>query len=106
VKPGPELDALVAEKVLGWNPLCTGVPDFSTDIADAWQVVEWVWPLVDVGSGGGTYRFQLQRSDAPGRPWVCELSTDPQGDFRTHKIGRGETAPHAICLAALRAVEG
>ena len=102
--PGRELDALVAEKVMGWkragmkwedqNGKDTGwfltehgsqeCDPFSpsTDISPALQVVEKV----------GNVKMEFLDD---GRGYWCE--------FR----GRGEvhapTAPHAICLAALKA---
>jgi Phage ABA sandwich domain len=119
--PGPELDALIAERVFHWkwnirNGVCYAEhdcfnaadcwPEFqpSTSIADVWTVVEKVWPLVNVGSGHGTYRFQLFRRDGDGM-WICELATDPQGDWKTHRVGAAPTAPLAICYAALKAVK-
>ena len=99
MKPGPELDALVAEKVMGlgndWclhvgvHPPC-GSPcpiDYSTDIAAAWQVVEKIGnaSLVNHASGGAWHvEFELKGGSLP--------------------YDTGDTAPHAICLAALKAV--
>jgi hypothetical protein len=114
VKPGRELDALVAEKVMGLNPKLFNVlasyyevategprlPAYSTDIAAAWLVVE-------------------KMHQHP--KWVLQLAA-PQQDYVNEKwraifarkhwetIGPygwdafGESAPHAICLAALKAV--
>ena len=139
MEAGPELDALVAEKVMGWLPLghCNeethrkdlphllefgeglsvhrplrnnvvhGVScddwEPSTNITAAMEVVEKVWPLVNCSSGYGTYRFQLNRRDGDGM-WICELATDPQGDWKTHRVGEAPTAPLAICRASLKAV--
>ena len=116
-----ELDALVAEKVMGcrvaWNaaPYCDcsvdrphdiatdddtfELPFYSTDIAAAWEVVETLgynWSLNrDVGkcwndyqiAGDLKYRFVLA---APGSPMEGVVA---------------DTAPRAICLAALKAME-
>ena len=109
LKPGPELDALVAEKVMGWTRSLDGlwhgqsgrtmrigrfaasVPYVwspSTNISDAWQVV-----------GQFTkerWRIQLRYLDDGG--WHCRI---------TRKLDRWEatagSAPHAICRAALAA---
>ena len=137
---GRELDALVAEKVMGWKrrrivecyPGMVGVPlddprldDYwwtsdnrptneiardegggavgecnecgkvygagspSTDIAAAWTVVEKLrgcdqWP--EIG--------------ATGRSWYCEFEGEPGVIVE----GFGDTAPLAICRAALKAV--
>ena len=125
-KPGRELDALVAEKVMGLafvkltlnkgevyakeilaltrngkpylihGPLMHGmvypeVPEYSTQIWAAWEVL-------DRFTGDG--KFPMVRYDGirpPGKPrWTAAL-----GSYR----GDADTAPHAICLAALRAVK-
>jgi hypothetical protein len=113
--PGRELDALVAEKVMGWlhteswqsDGEITGttpdyrawvpVPRYSTDWAAAGEVVEkvraqmpggWGFELEDVGVSAvalNTWRAAFMGADAK---WEA-LS---------------DSAPHAICLAALQAV--
>ena len=105
MKPGRELDALVAEKVMGCRVqkttlgLCelgTGeervyrdarIPHYSTDIASVWGVVEKFAPEAMVLNRYPTGNFAV-RFDHNGHWWsdVCD------------------TAPHAICLAALKAV--
>ncbi|MBA5872012.1 MAG: hypothetical protein GDA68_18745 [Nitrospira sp. CR2.1] len=131
MKAGRELDALIAEKVMGWKPRQskhgywnldgpngehftdidrrdytaqydkeTGqkvqqapwweyfwdeIPFYSTDIAAAWEVVEKadLWSLY--GSiGDGPYRACIQFEDREG-------------------LMTADTAPLAICLAALKA---
>jgi hypothetical protein len=103
---GRELDALIAEKVMGYDdilmPDCYGrppdmvhvehyrheIPHYSTQIADAWLVVEKL-----------SFEFYMER-----RPqedyWV--LFTDAEDEWH---VGEADTAPLAICLAALKAVE-
>lgn len=104
MKPGPELDALVAEKVMGLSKEPPWPKPFkwysrwwyydrefrpSTDIAAAWEVVEkmseqgitvvvWAWP-------GGRFG--------------CDIAVINKAD-----LINGDSAPHAICLAALKAV--
>ena len=107
--PGRELDALVAEKVMEWKVdyiprfgaavLVGGLsgiacPPYSTDIGAAWEVVEKV-----------PYALCLMRVDGKWRAQFWEFgkyTSRPQGE------ADAPTAPHAICLAALRAlgVEG
>lgn len=104
MNPGCALDALVAEKVMGWKSTgmlelsvtdeepwldenqcekwCT--PKYSTDIAAAWKVVEKF-----------SSRFSMSR-DALG--WHANMTPFVGGDCIA------DTAPHAICLAALKAV--
>ncbi len=105
-----DLDALVAEKVMGWrtsveqrhlrytdptNTIRTPVvPYFSTDIGAAWLVVEWM-----VAQG---WSVDVQNRYAP--TWACHVhkpayQPEPR-NFFTHT----RSAAHAICLAALEAV--
>lgn len=105
MKPGRELDALVAEKVMGrtkpehFVPKNVWLPHYSTDIAASWEVVEKmrsmgfyysVGSIVALGGRGPT----LTESHAAGFGKRNAL-------FETVS---GETAPHAVCLAALKAV--
>lgn len=104
---GRELDALVAEKVMGWAPRdagagdrliyvgawahCESLPHYSTDIAAAWQVVEKL-------AADGLYvhvGYCLGRTEA---------SVNSPLDIIDNAYA--PTAPLAICLAALKALEG
>ncbi len=107
MKPGRELDALIAEKVMKlrvepcrsiMEPMvlanATGhfesyIPHYSTSIADAWSVVEKL-----IAEGGDVELICRDEGD-PRRWWECHLR-----DFSIEK----ETVPHAICLAALKAM--
>ncbi len=122
-EPGRELDALVAEKVIGLqvyqateddmiftlerefvqagdycydveNHMTRLVPSYSTDIAAAWQVVEHF---------GSDCRVDLTKY-AGDHGYHCFISRYTYDD--EHYLGDCEapTAPHAICLAALAAV--
>lgn len=110
-----ELDAKVAELVMGyelikirdiyvegaWNgdnpdslielPHQEKLPHYSTDIAAAWKVVE-------------KFSFDLKDWNGCGeedyRGYTCKLY-----DGRTQVEETADTAPLAICLAALKAVE-
>ena len=120
VKAGMRLDKLVAEKVMGWvnrrGVWCN--PEFSvgwrthpetkvarhlelqafkpsTEIGSAWQLVE---KLADGKADGRMMDVHLTKQ-MDGK-WVLWYKED------TQEVGIfGETAPHAICLAALKAVE-
>lgn len=99
MKPGRELDALIAEKVMGMNVQhgrvwsqegkClreTDLPSYSTDIAAAWEVVE-----------------KLKLGLLPdGDKWIAGQAD--RAGLETSNLCWGDTAPHAICLAALNAV--
>ena len=83
------IDALIAEKVMGIDihRLTKGIPHYSTDIAAAWEVVEKEklfsqWML-------GT----LQKEWQVVMPWADGIQL----------IAKADTAPRAICLAALKA---
>lgn len=125
MKPGPELDALVAEKVMGWERAqarcreCSSLAERwiwkkngqyvadasgecryspSSSIREAWEVVEHMskttkeyW-TIEYFSTGALVVFDYEG----GRdlPWVA-------GEHRASE----DTAPHAICLAALKAVD-
>ncbi|MDP9315132.1 MAG: hypothetical protein M3R24_30430, partial [Chloroflexota bacterium] len=103
---GRDLDALVAAKVMGFDAdrIISGggyrvgnhtpsviswahIPQYSTDIAAAWEVVEKLIhldPLVAIwGYEDGSIG------------WYC--------DFEGSKA-HARTAPHAVCLAALKAI--
>lgn len=115
MKAGKELDALIAEKVMGWrmelwssysellpaNKVWVGdddnyryVENFkpSTNISDAWHVVEWLEKNIggiSLESHCDERRYSFRVFN--GTHWI---------------VARAETAPLAICLAALKCVEG
>src|SRR3990172_1503330 len=98
---GLELDALVAEKVMGYDPSCfvadgklldaecEEVPCFSTDISSAWEVVEKL-----AGYNIATMRI-CYRSISE-----AEVECFPENarEFTIY----ADTAPLAICKAALK----
>ena len=87
MKPGRDLDALIAEKVMGSENNC---PHYSTDITAAWEVVE-KFHKIDV-----SHTFD---------GWFCSIDTsDEYGQNGTWSHAQGQSAPHAICLAALNVV--
>lgn len=115
---GRELDALVAEKVMGWSgidkkwdyetnesflggktPDWDGrqfyeVPHYSTDIAAAWLVVEKL----------RTPNWEFQLDHTRFMIWHCRIETTAGEGSASSDSSQGETAPLAICLAALKAV--
>lgn len=119
VKAGRELDALVAEKVMGLRLGRFGHGDalevineagdfvsiapYSTDIAASWEVVEAMRAKFP------SARFALletyNEAQGPGRKfgagWSHYLG---MGDVRTLGKATADTAPLAIALAALKAV--
>lgn len=121
MNPGRELDALVAENVLGYTrsnvykdengePWMLGpkpyghipfpareLSKFSTDIAAAWSVLE---KLIDRANNDKDFKDK--------GPW--HVKQNLLGGWAVFLGDRGgiivscETVPHAICLAALKAV--
>ncbi len=95
MKAGRELDALIAEKVFG--KICPGFefdyvgPHYSTQIADAWLVVEKMWDL-------GGFRVAIIAVDDG--QYECDFD-----DMRATFTLQADTAPLAICLAALKAAD-
>lgn len=89
---GQELDALVAEKVMGWKlEEDTGATPFcpSKDIAAAWLVIEKFLPEKVV---------QVQYYNVAEHGWCWVISIGHQWSY-------AKTASLAICRAALRVVE-
>jgi len=77
------------------------VPMVSTDIAAAWQVVEKFAHTSrnKVGLELGFSNFRL--TAYPVRGWNCHLGIDGKDGVSAN----ADTAPLAICLAALKAIE-
>lgn len=105
LKPGRELDALVAEKVMGvkdpqmFPNFGAAVPRYSTDIASAWLVVEKMRENIkDVLTLAGP-------SDETPKWWATfDKKWHGRASQNLFEWESGDTAPHAICLAALKAV--
>jgi hypothetical protein len=104
MRPGIELDALIAEKVMGhrlFETPSSGLYEeddefnwpllrYSIDIHAAWEVVE------KIGK-----RFCLITQEQPGEAKAWFARTEEEG----YPVGFGESPAHAICLAALRVIE-
>lgn len=105
---GRELDALVAEKVMGLDIVSNGlkyepryylpeyertyhraVPVYSTDISAAWEVAEKF----------GEMSVRKYQTMSLGYRWVCRIYVNEED-----VIANGLTAPEAICKSALIAV--
>ncbi len=109
-KAGKELDALVAEKVMGWKKL------FKKDYPDSgdWRGLEWMWRERE------GFMYSEAQSTKPystniAAAWeVVEKLRDDNFKIQEHgthwKVHFGaawrgaETVPHAICLVALDVV--
>lgn len=121
LKPSRELDRLVAEKIMGLieihvseqtgellhtdpaDPLLAyeiPVPQYSTDIASAWLVVEHIRKnnirdVLTLASPSDETEYWFATFE---KKWHGRASQD------LYEWESGESAPHAICLAALKAV--
>ena len=122
--PGEELDALVAEHVMGWKfgtgPRITegkgvkfwqdpeenyesgslGPPPYSTSIVMAWKIVERL-----------VANSMEMRISHESKRWYCTIDDATRGGWNTDATWNhqwawehGETAPHAICNAVLKMV--
>lgn len=120
MQPGRELDALVAEKIMGWTDFSpidpavdysigangfrrnyatdpnggkTWFPLYSTDISAAWEVVEEMRKreddpfCIDIETCLINYTVKVADSNGYTDIWIIR-----------------ESAPHAVCLAALLAL--
>jgi hypothetical protein len=109
MKPGKQLDALIAEKVMGMNiqrdrawqtssgpggPSIReiGIPQYSTSIEAAWKVVQQF------------NRFSITKCEMPEHYFATVVFYNGMGSFEEY-TAKAETASHAICLAALKAVK-
>jgi len=122
--PGRELDALVAEHVMG-KKLPTTVcyfegdppsgpvnlcPFYSTDIAAAWEVVARLTEAHKNSQGyAPTFEIYSGRDDCDHQEWYAQFY-NRYGSNNLYNcedgivLEKGRTPPHAICLAALKAV--
>ena len=111
MNPSTELDILIAEKVMGWRDLNlngSGIPPnkethewyprYSIYIKDAWHVID---RLIQ------KYDMELAK-DYDEKLWTCLFrieSFEKGGGSRLDTYtAYGQSAPHAICLAALKAI--
>lgn len=113
MQAGRDLDALIAEKVMGLRvepcrkigePRAIAnehghferfIPHYSTDIADAWEVVEKLHMQADE-EGDVILSINVSKERVGYR---CEILC-----FEAAYVHDADTAPLAICLAALAAV--
>jgi hypothetical protein len=125
MKPGRELDALIGEKVMdGKRHLVNSVlnvdvsaksfvfgqgweyPRYSTDISAAWEVVEKLKVgkrTVEADSCVVRDTICIEFRDEINK-WFVSWKYSGWGWKEVEHWTSGETAPHAICLAALKAV--
>ena len=118
MEPGRELDAEVAEKIMGWrrseDPRLVGdwwtldgdqhfckLPECSTDISTAWKVVEKLAEnnlVVSVAWGNGRNGAKYASVRV-----MLDMFKDAESIGYSECEADALTAPHAICTAALKA---
>lgn len=116
MKPGRDLDVLVAQKVVGlsleyincdgthiWYSHDAGdyfpTPAYSTDIAAAWEVVKKITSQSPVITD---WQFSMILPLRTMQSFNGCFAKFCYGGGKFESVG--ESAPHAICLAALKAV--
>lgn len=122
MNPGRELDHIISTKIFGidyfdtWKEIETAhpsirfppdLPGYSTNIRAAWEVVEKLRSLSQYGGSNSNIDFSIeQKNRLENGKWCVEtdcLKPDHNGHFKKVWV-HADTAPHAICLAALKAV--
>lgn len=119
---GPELDALVAHLVLGWINVhvnfpgnwatVRGIPPEYVDKqpegrtvnfpGNKWsRVISSAWDVVEAMERRGYSTNLHSHVDGSGRRWTAEFWEHVENT----DMGHGDTAPLAICRAALAALE-
>lgn len=115
-QPGPELDRLIAEGVMGWERMSDywadehgfrGWIEIPSNIPHDWEIIwspstriEHAWEVVEK-VGLLNWPNSLQHGNLDGL-WTIERFTGETTDI----IAQAETAPLAICLAALKMIGG
>lgn len=118
MEAGRELDALVAEKIMGWSnchregdwgyfgrpfggPTDFRIPNYSTDISAAWEVMEKM--LFIEG-----FSFCIEQTVNSKFPTTWFLHTHHKGilciDEVQERYSSTGVIEHSICLAALKSV--
>lgn len=132
MKAGTELDTLIAEKVMGWHEIETVVtfglssiegippdydkyeiavarksrvpiPRYTTDIAASWKVIEHLKKHRNI-----FFCIEQHHLAHEITVWLFDADNVPEGIIVAEDIAKYSASscqlPHAICLAALKAV--
>ena len=109
LSPGPKLDRLVAEKVMGWkgktldNGYFVSV-DQITGVFRPSEIIEHAWKVVEKMQAAGHCIALGQH----GTGWNAEMGPfggEQWGTPAHFADASAPTAPHAICLAALLVIK-
>lgn len=131
MKPGRKLDALIAEKVMGWTDVDTNpddgpmmangkrgmglppykgppknrvyesFPSYSTDMGDAWRVVEKINLFDEHALFKCTWETDENGNNNPN---IWKVAKRVGGWEYQKLVAEAQTPAHAICLAALKAI--
>jgi len=98
---GPELDMLIWTRVMGWiGDDYKAIPEFSTSIEAAWQVVEKM--AEPHGTGHFVLRLECYEDEEMGREWGAWFRwTGGGSDYCQPQECMEVTPSLAICRAAL-----
>lgn len=103
MKQGSEMDALVAEKVMGWRSMGAHWATGSTHKSRVHLKTSWC-PSTDISAAWEVYKktpgnFYLSNQDGK---WKAIFRGQTESFYYK---ATGDTAPEAICRAALKACE-
>lgn len=104
MKPGRELDQLIADKITTWKGSYI-LPHYSIDITAAWDVIR------KIKSRQSIVVIHFTDSNDEGENATCEIYDKQRnmerGLSKDHDwYAGGETLAHAICLCALKEEAG
>lgn len=95
-----KLDIMIAEKIMGFAIKNTELPLYSTNISDAWMVVEKITELLSEPE----LAIQQDKSSGYKILWWVTFSGDRMSSLGRPKWTSSNTLPYAICIAALRSL--
>lgn len=98
LQPGPELDALISEKVMGYNHVKGGWASAEFKPSTTWEGMGLV-----VEKLMGEYWFELNNNQGGRFDASFKKKRSFEGEDHCHAFNY-DTAPHAVCLASLKAV--
>ena len=104
MKPGRELNNLIAEQVMGISPGTTRTPrDYSNNMADAWEVATRMGiTLIPIEDGSW---FAMVGPNKGWRSPQAFIECMQKGDFAKSGAAVSENAALSICIAAIKALE-
>lgn len=107
---GPELDSLIAERVLGWEPYWGHQGEYigaKRPVTNGWRREDFRPSTTWAGMGLVVEAMEARgyRFDLGSHPWHAAFLS-PSFEWERDPREKADTAPLAICRAALTALEG